>query len=125
MTFKKFITFEIPGEESRDLDVAALSIEPSDSTETYDLRSSAAPIPQTFSFESIRAEVGDKNLDLDSIVLRAVGFPRNARDRESTWLKVESCRSRWKSSFDTAGPQPSPIAILECLFRRRRRIWTA
>ena len=31
MTFKKFITFEIPGEESRDLDVAALSIEPSES----------------------------------------------------------------------------------------------
>jgi len=80
MTFKKYMTFETPGEETRDLDVAALSIEPSDSAEFYDLRRFAAPIPRTFSFESILAEVRDKNLDLDSIVLRAVGFPRNARE---------------------------------------------
>ena len=80
MTFAKFMTFLIPGEESRDLDIAVLSIKPGSWIDNHDLREAAIPIPQIFSLESIVREVEAKGLGVESIVLRAVGFPRNAQE---------------------------------------------
>lgn len=80
MTFGKFMTFLIPSEESRDLDIAVLSIKPGSWVDRHDLREDAIPITKTFSLESIVRRVEAKNLDVESIVLRAVGFPRNAQE---------------------------------------------
>jgi hypothetical protein len=80
MIFAKFMTFFIPGEESRDLDIAILSIKPASWLDRHDMREAAIPVPQTFSLESIVKEVQAKNLDVESIVLRAFGFPRSAQE---------------------------------------------
>jgi hypothetical protein len=80
MVFKKYMTFVVPGEESRDLDIAALYVEPADWLDRYDLRTAAIPIPQTFSLESFLKEFQARSLEVGSIVLRAIGFPRNASE---------------------------------------------
>jgi hypothetical protein len=79
MAFAKFMTFMVPGEESHDLDIAVLSIKPDTWVDRHDLRQAAIPIPQTFSLESILNEVRGKCLGVESVVLRAVGFPRDAQ----------------------------------------------
>jgi Trypsin-like peptidase domain len=80
MTFKKFMTFVVPGEESRDLDVAVFHVEPASWSDLYDLRGAAVPIPQSFSFDTILTEVQTRDMDVETVVLRAVGFPRSAKE---------------------------------------------
>lgn len=80
MAFGKFMTFQVPGEKSRDSDIAALSIQPASWLDRYDMREAAIPIPGTFSLDSILGAVKVRNLGVESVILRAAGFPRLAQE---------------------------------------------
>lgn len=72
MTFGKFMTFGIPGEESHELDIAALSIEPITWLDRYDLWSTAIPVLRFFSLDDIIKEVTSNSIGAENIVLRAL-----------------------------------------------------
>src|SRR6266513_85438 len=51
LSFDKFMTFETPGQQSRDLDIAMFHAKASSWADAYDLRNAAIPISPTHSFE--------------------------------------------------------------------------